>query len=285
MRVLEGLRGIGREAWGEDRRGIAAFTLLLLFLAVGPLLYLWPAGVGEMAVGGGPGLSLGNTLLCLVAFLTAALTFLSGSSLSSPRPLAIPLGATAALALLGVVQLLPLPLGWLEAVAPVNTVIYHETAELLRLFGRAAPAPRISIAPTETADTLLLIAAYAALFAAASTLLRHRFRRRLAIAALLGSALVQVVLAAVGQSREGRVHGPFANPDHFAGYLELALAVAFGALWAEVLTNRDRAADVAERRNGSSGASRRWPPGFWSGPSSRPASRSRNPGAPFSRRG
>ncbi len=81
----------------------------------------------------------------------------------------------------------------------------------------------------------------------AATLLRGRSRRRAAIRVVLGSALLQVVVAAVRQSGQDRLHGPFVNPDHFAGYLEMALALAFGALWAEVLTNRDRAADVAEK--------------------------------------
>ncbi len=200
-----------------------------------------------MAMGGGAVGPVGNTLLCSIAFLIAALTFVSGRSLASTRPLAIPLGAVAALALLGAVQLLPLPEGILESIAPVNSIIYHETAESLGLFGHASPAARISIAPTETVDTILLLLCYACLFFSTTSLLDNRSRRRLAVGVLLASAVVQIVLAAALQSGENRVHGPFTNPDHFAGYLEIALALAFGALWAEILTSRDRAAEAIER--------------------------------------
>jgi O-antigen ligase len=247
VRPIDVLRKIGRDSWGgSDASRKTAFTLLLLLLAVGPFPYGALAGGPRSAIGGGAALPIGNTVLCSIALLIAALTFLPGPSLTSPRPLAIPLGAMAALALLGVVQLLPLPERILEAVAPVNATIYHETGESLRLFSRKAPTPRISIAPTETIDTLILILAYSALFLSALSLLDSRPRRRLAVGALLASALAEVVVAAALRSGE-RVHGPFTNPDHFAGYLEIALALAFGALWAEVLTSRDRAAEALER--------------------------------------
>ena len=222
----------------------AAFTMLLLFAAVGPLFSL-TAGV-RPAVGGGAPAPGANTLLCLSAFLIATLTFLSRSALPAPRPLAIPLGAITALAFLGVLQLVPIPRGVLGAIAPANLRIYHESAQILSLYGEPAPTPRISIAPTETAGVILLVLAYAGLFVSTVSLLSSRPRRRLFLGVLFLSALAQIVVGAAVQSPE-RVSGPLKNPDHFAGYLEIVLALAFGTLWAEVLVNRDRAGESQER--------------------------------------
>jgi len=177
----------------------------------------------------------------------AALTFLSKSSASPKRVPRVTLGATAALALLGAVQLIPLPERLIGAVAPTNFRIYHETIEILRLFGRSdTPEPRLSVAPSETEGAILLLAAYAALFWCSAKLLPTRPRRRAFVAVLLGSALAQIVWAAVRRP-EVRVRGLFENPDHFAAYLEISLALAFGALWAESLTNRDRSIDIEDR--------------------------------------
>ena len=186
-------------------------------------------------------------MLSLFAFLIVTLTFLPGTSVPSPRPPAASLGALVALVLLGGLQLLPLPEQTMRVVAPRNLKIYHETAEILDLFGRRAAAPRVSIAPTETVTVLLLLLAYAGLFCASSSLLETRARRRKFAGALLSSGLLQIVFAAARQSSEGRVHGSFANPDHFAGYLEIVLAVAFGALWSEILTNPERAEEASSR--------------------------------------
>ena len=108
-------------------------------------------------------------------------------------------------------------------------------------------SPRVSIAPSETFSAILLLLGLAALFVAAATLLRDRKRRRIFSAALLGSALLQIVLGSLRVGPRARVHGPFVNADHFAGYLEIALAVAFGGLWAEILTSRDRVGEAKDK--------------------------------------
>jgi O-antigen ligase len=195
----------------------------------------------------------GDILLELLAFLIAAATFLSKSRLRSLPPLIVPLGAIGALALLGCFQLLPLPRWLLNSVAPVNLQIYHDSAEVLGLFGRSAPAPRISIAPTETMGTVLLVLAYLAVFLSAASLLRTRPRRRLFVATILASAILQILLALVleapGSSAtedEERLHGLFVNPNHFAAYLEVVLALAFAAIWTELLVSGDRVSPTTE---------------------------------------
>ena len=113
-----------------------------------------------------------------------------------------------------------------------------------RLFGLPAPPARISIAPSETVSALLLLLADAALFACARGLLQHpRPGGAPSFGVIFASALGQVLWAAVGRP-ERRLRGLFANPDHFAAYLEIGLALAFGVLWAEVVTSRDRGLDV-----------------------------------------
>jgi O-antigen ligase len=242
---------------GSDRLGTVAFTLLVLLVAFGPLLYGVPSATARPAVGGGAAAPRGDALLCGMAFLTAALVLLSKSSASAERLPGVPLGAAAALALLGAIQLLPLPEGVIGALAPTNLQIYHETLEILRLFGRSAlHSVRISIAPSETVSAFLLIGAYVALFMCSAKLLQSRARRRVFAVLLFGSVLLQVLWAEAIRP-EPRLRGLFVDPDHFAGYLEIALGLAFGAIWAEALTNRDRTIDVEDR---SERFERRFPP-------------------------
>jgi O-antigen ligase len=246
VRHVAGTTGASGSRFG-DRLG---FSLLLLFAAVGPFLSGPSAERARPAWGGGSPALLGSLLICLFAFLAGAATLMSGSSIALLRPLAVPLGAATALALLGIGQSIALPEGLLERLAPVNLKIYHETEEILRVFGRPSPSARISIAPTETVWAVLRLAAVVAFFCAAAGGLTTRPRRRLFFWVLLASAVSQVVLACATSPPGARVRAAFQNADHFAGYLEIALAVSFGALWAEVLTNRERAGeswDKAER--------------------------------------
>jgi len=236
----------GSSSSGGVRESVA-FALLLLLSALGPFLTTVPTEISRKAIGGGAVALSSNTLLCLISYLIVVLTLLSGSALLSQRSMAAPLAALIALAAVGVLQLVPLPEGILRAIAPVNVQIYHESAQILRSFGAGALAARISIAPGETVDTLLLLLAYLGLFLSSASLLQPRSRRRLFAWTIFGSVVLQIVVAAVGQSMEGRLRGAFSNPDHFAGYLEIALALAFGTLWAEVLTNPDRAGDATDR--------------------------------------
>jgi O-antigen ligase len=187
----------------SDRLDCAAFGLLFVFAISAPWTY---SRVARIATLGDGAAQAGNLLVEVFAFLVAAGAFRSRSCSAPLRPLALPLTAAAGIVLLGMMQLLA----------------------------------RVSIAPTETAKALLLLLAYGALFLSGVKLLHTRPRRRLFAGALVFGAIAQILLAAFRESPEDRIQGAFANPDHFAGYLEIALALAFGVLWAEVLTSADR---------------------------------------------
>ena len=168
----------------------------------------------------------------ILAYLAGAATFLSSAMRRSLGRAWLPVGAVAAIALLGALQLVPLPASWLGTLSPVSLEIYRDTADILGQFGRAAAAPagRISIASSETSGTALLILADVVLFLSASLLLHTRARRRVFTVVLIACGLIQVGSAVLGDEGVQRLHGSFVNPNNYAGYLQIALALAFGLL-------------------------------------------------------
>lgn len=191
----------------------------------------------------------GKFLIQVVAFATAALAaWLPDSHENrasdwtlSPTPA---LALIAGVGLLGVFQLLPLSGALLQSMSPTSAKVYSEAASTLSLFNRPAPSPRISIAPTDTVLTLLLTIAYVALFHAASRAFRTRNLRRVLFVALMVSSIGQAIYA-VSMSKD-RASGSFVNPNHLAGYLEIALAVAFGGVVWSVMVSRDHAHRVKD---------------------------------------
>ncbi|MFN2386422.1 MAG: O-antigen ligase family protein [Thermoanaerobaculia bacterium] len=224
-----------------------AFGLLVLFAAVAPILYGGHPGVQRTAFGDAGVTPTGHLALELSAFGIAAATLLSKFRLRALGPIGLPFGAILAIVLLGIVQLLPIPEPVLQRLGPVNLEIYHETAEILGSFGQSSPpAPRISIAPWETAGASLRVLAYAVLFASGVLLLRNRPRRRFLLGVVATTSVLQVLLAAAAEATSDRLHGLFASPNSFAGYLQIGAAVAFGGLWSELLTNADRAQELTD---------------------------------------
>ena len=244
------LRELARKTFvpeGADFLNVSAFALLLILAVTVPFLYEMPSGGVREAMGGGAVLPRGDLLLELFAFILLAATLLSRSRIDSLRPLAVPGAALFLMAVLGFVQLLPLPRGILNLAAARNVQIYHDSGDVLGLFGRGNPsAARISVAPGETLGTVLLVLAYGAIFLAAAGLLSTRPRRRFFLATVFASAILQIVVAILREGPGHRLHGPFVNPNHFAAYLEVALALAFAAILASALTSGDRAAPGAE---------------------------------------
>lgn len=132
----------------------------------------------------------------------------------------------------------------MRQIAPVNLRIYHETAEILGLFGaREAPLPRISIVPGDTEASLLGLFGCLALFLACATLMRSRARRRVFAGVVLAAGLLQAPFLL------SRGAGAPAREGTFAVSLGLgaALLVGFGSLWAALLTGAERASDAPDR--------------------------------------
>jgi O-antigen ligase len=212
-----------------------SFFLLLVFMASAPMQW-------------GAVLPAGLLRLELLAFAIGALAL--GSVLAGDilRPLSVPLALLTGLAILGVVQLIPLPGALLAAVSPRSAGVYAETNQILQLWGQQEIAARISIAPASTRSATLFVAALACLGASCAHLLASRRRRRTFLVVFLGSIVIRtlVAVAGFGPRTTGRISGPFINPNHFAGYLEIGLACALGVLWREVLMSRDRSRGVAD---------------------------------------
>jgi len=160
--------------------------------------------------------------------------------------LQLPIYSLMAVAALGVFQLLPLGSSLLLRLSPESLQTHQSASQILGLFGRSGTTPMISIAPEETRATILLTLAFAALLASSAVLVTTRSRRRLLIAVLFTTAIGQILYAAIMNSDIDRIHGAFVNPNHFAGYLEIALAFAFGTIWAEILMGRDRVIGIRD---------------------------------------
>jgi O-antigen ligase len=214
-----------------------AFLLLVSFVALVPFPY------GSVTPTGG-------FLLTASAFAIAAIAFLTRPPARRIGVAMVPLAALALIAIAGVIQLVPMAMQTLRSVSPVSAATYVDANETLRLFNRPALAPKISIAPADTKATILLTLAYASLFASAAILCPTRRRRRILLGAFLLSATIHVLYSTVTTGALERLHGTFINPNHFAGYLQIALACAFGIAWRELMYNKERAdgiRDLADR--------------------------------------
>ena len=217
--------------------------MLVAFILVAPWLGVArsPEGLAGMAA------PVGRLVIPTIGFAIAAAAFWSRSSYRSLRSFALPFGCLLGIALLGCLQLIPIPESLLQRLAPVNLEIYHETAEMLGLYSRSTLLPRVSLAPWETAGTVLRLSGYAALLAASAHLLRTRPRRRVFTGALLVAGCLHVVIAATLLAIGAPFRGVFPSETEFGHYLLVLLLVGFGALWAEVLINTDRGRDAIDR--------------------------------------
>lgn len=218
--VFDDRSGFLGDAFAGSRLRRFAFGLLLAFVLAAP----FPWGSVQPGITGTGKITLGAFLVALLAALSPDVRLRLGRA-------RIPVAAVSAIAVLGFVQLLPLPAGLVRAVSPASAEAWSGAGKVLGAFGRPAPPFRISLMPWETAGVALLALAFVALFLAAAALLERRASRRLFGATVLASALVQVGVAIAGEDRALRLHGSFVNPNNFAGYLEIGLAFAFGLLW------------------------------------------------------
>lgn len=187
----------------------------------------------------------GKLFILVVAFAgaLAAALFARTTGVEQSTTLGVarwPLAFLAAIAVVGAIQLLPLGqavVGWLS---PASAGVWADATSTLAPFERAPLSPRISIAPTDTRVTALLALAYVALFYACGTTFRNRASRRAMFVALVGSAFGQTIYAGFRATTD-RASGSFVNPNHLAGYLEIALAAAFAAIVFATRSGGDRA--------------------------------------------
>jgi O-antigen ligase len=214
----------------DDRGMIRHFphpaTLAAVALAV--LLFCAPLPFGSVT-------RWGSAVVQAVAFGA----FVLAASTARTRDLktvAAPALALSAIAVLGVLQSLSWPRMLAAAFSP-------RFAGLRDAAGAGGRVP-LSLAPDVSAQTALTWAAAAAVLAASAVAARRRDRRRWLTAAILVAAVFQILYGSgpwISGSTEiwhtpvpgdpARLRGTFVNPDHLAGYLEIALAVAFAWGW------------------------------------------------------
>jgi putative inorganic carbon (HCO3(-)) transporter len=212
-------------------------VLLVAFLAAVPFPYGAVTPTATFALTG-------------TAFVIGALAFLTRPPQRIFGLAVIPLAALVLIAVVGLVQLIPMPMDQLRSLSPVSAATYADANEILHLFDRAALKPKISIAPSDTQATILLTLAYVVLFSSAAILFSTRTRRRIAIGVFLASCAIHVLYSTATTAASDRLHGTYINTNHFAGYLEIALAVSFAVIWRELMHNRergDRIRDIADR--------------------------------------
>jgi O-antigen ligase len=185
-----------------------------------------------------------QTVLQVAAFTLAATALLRAHG-PLPRPVPTVAALLAAVALVGAIQLVPLPEGAVATISPGAAELEAGARSILAASGLAArTAHRLTLAVPPTRDAALTWAAVAACLLAAGVLAGDRRIRRLLAATLAGSALIQLLIgvpawAAASTTIWGvevptpafRLRGTFVNADHLALYLELALAVLFAASW------------------------------------------------------
>jgi O-antigen ligase len=161
----------------------------------------------------------------------------------SARAVAVFFALFIALALL---QMLPLPPGLLAVVSPAALAIHRTLGA-----SPAGAARPVSICPGATQRDLLLLLAYAAVFAVVVRHCRTRERiLRIARAILLMGVLLSLLAILQKLSWNGRllwfypveeslrsgagIWGPFVNRNHFAGYLEMAIPLGLALLIREL---------------------------------------------------
>lgn len=178
-------------------------------------------------------------------------------------------------------QLVPLPNAVVSLLSPRASALYERTvpgytagssadfdewllasdasrAEIQSKPGGGVHAP-LSYSPPLTRDRLVLFSAWAVLFLVAARRFRDRDRSRRMIVWItfvgVGVAIVGLFQLLAGNGKvlwlrnpppASRPFGPFVNPNHFAGYMELIVPLALGLLL--TLTVRGGAARESEAR-------------------------------------
>jgi putative inorganic carbon (hco3(-)) transporter len=204
-------------------------TVVAVALAV--LLFCAPLPFGSVTRWG----SAAVQAVAFGAFVLAAIT----ARTRDLKTVAVPVLALSAIAALGLLQSLSWPRMLTAALSPHHAGL-RDAAGAGDITGRVP----LSLAADVSARTALTWAAVAAVLVASAVAARRRHRRRWLAAAVLGAAVLQILYGSgpwISGSTEiwhtpvpgdpTRLRGTFVNPDHLAGYLEIALAVAFAWGW------------------------------------------------------
>lgn len=176
-------------------------------------------------------------LCAIAASLRLIATRLRTAGPDLPRAWSLWTIGAGLLMVIGILQLVPLPIAVLRVISPSSHAIWSEAGEVARLAGVAVPAARpISVDPQSTAFELFRLIALAATFQASALLIRGHERRLVLAIAISISALFQALYgvreAAMGRYAIwgwvnrlifDRVTGTFVNPNHFAHYIAIAV--------------------------------------------------------------
>ena len=185
----------------------------------------------------------GSVHLWAHAVLRIAAAVLLGIGLLSrvrwPREIGRAATALAGIAVLGLLQSIPLPAGLVGVVSPRHVAGTREA----RTGDHGSAEVYLSLAPEQSRGFALTWAAVAACGLAAGIVGRYRWGRRIVGGGVVVAALLQVMYGArswMGDGRlwgreiagtGGRLRGTFVNPDHFAMYLEIVLPVVLVVGW------------------------------------------------------
>jgi hypothetical protein len=205
-------------------------AILLAVAVVGSVLAIGTVHVPVLAV------------VSLITFAAAAIAL--HRQAETPRGIAIPLPAIvlAALALYTLLQVVPMPMRWLETLAPANADVWQRS---LLPFGEGGPryAP-ISLDPGASLVEVLKWTTYAAAFLAAAAI-AHRHGAvwgvLMVFGAGLAAALATLVHGVLGATKVYGLYqpkfnvlawhiGPLLNANNLAGYLNLGALSGLGLL-------------------------------------------------------
>ena len=162
-----------------------------------------------------------------------------------------------AVAVLAVFQILPLPSGFVRQISPVAAEAQREARALVRTAGVSEFVPAgvsvsahsqtLSASPGAGRHSLYLVAAAIAVFVVTANCFHRWHELRWAVSVLVGSSFIMAVLGIIHEFSGntavlwlhephfgGSVFGPFANPNHYALHMNMALGAALGLLLAAV---------------------------------------------------
>jgi hypothetical protein len=178
--------------------------------------------------------------ICLLLLVWIGIQIAGGEVSFIKTRLMRPLMVLVAYLLLSLVSM---PRKLLEIFSSEASRLYQAVAKAASDAGVSVmPVFRITLAPFDTEGELLKLIAYLCFFFLALNILRYRGGFLAVYQTIIASGAAVAVLGIVQNlwsngliywkydSESGTPFGPFANHNHFAGYMELALGLALGML-------------------------------------------------------